>query len=607
MSNENNDLVQLSSKKFLGLCVLLSAGVLWLGARQPLPGWVMAAEVLVTILALFVTGSIRYRLDKNALTYGAGLVITATFWTFWSPLKKAAVAAEGGSFGEALWHAIRHHALTFEGINHLVHLDTMLFILGLTFFVAVIAQTRLLETISFGVLTKSRGRLVPTVAFLTAVVALASGVLDGVSMIGLMIRTLVILLFLAKAKDDSVIYAVMVSTVVTTVCGMYLAYGEPPNLIMKANLHPHLDNAFFLRYCAPAAVGAYFIVFWNVKKRLAGKKVDLAKLDLLDRHTADVRFLQVSRHGEMITPLEFALAHADDLGSHKDAVLKRLHQGVPLGEALVNEHFPREKRIRLLDKYLDAGLADTLDDYYVHVFGRNDHKADESAVQLARTMDRVAGERRFAQKIGVLSFAPFIGLLIVHAINHDIPLFVASFAGFAVAFLGIAALPKTRRLALREAWHEYKEYLFLFPLFLSITLLQKTGFFDLLSNLLHVGIDRLGAATVGYAQFLFCTVLSALLDNNVVADFAGRALLGLKVELIHLFAMAQIAGYALGGCWTHIGSAQSVVAYAFIQKEVNPRFTPFQWIKEMTPVILEIAVWMTIVVYGEGLLLPWLH
>ncbi|MBK6880863.1 MAG: hypothetical protein IPH01_08850 [Elusimicrobia bacterium] len=607
MSNENNDLVQLSSKKFLGLCVLLSAGVLWLGARQPLPGWVMAAEVLVTILALFVTGSIRYRLDKNALTYGAGLVITATFWTFWSPLKKAAVAAEGGSFGEALWHAIRHHALTFEGINHLVHLDTMLFILGLTFFVAVIAQTRLLETISFGVLTKSRGRLVPTVAFLTAVVALASGVLDGVSMIGLMIRTLVILLFLAKAKDDSVIYAVMVSTVVTTVCGMYLAYGEPPNLIMKANLHPHLDNAFFLRYCAPAAVGTYFIVFWNVKKRLAGKKVDLAKLDLLDRHTADVRFLQVSRHGEMITPLEFALAHADDLGSHKDAVLKRLHQGVPLGEALVNEHFPREKRIRLLDKYLDAGLADTLDDYYVHVFGRNDHKADESAVQLARTMDRVAGERRFAQKIGVLSFAPFIGLLIVHAINHDIPLFVASFAGFAVAFLGIAALPKTRGLALKEAWHEYKEYLFLFPLFLSITLLQKTGFFDLISQLLHVGIDRLGAATVGYAQFLFCTVLSALLDNNVVADFAGRALLGLKVELIHLFAMAQIAGYALGGCWTHIGSAQSVVAYAFIQKEVNPRFTPFQWIKEMTPVILEIAVWMTIVVYGEGLLLPWLH
>jgi len=607
MSDENNDLVQLSSKKFLGLCVLLSAGLLWIGARTPLPAWVMAAEVVLTVLALFVTGSIRYRLDKNALTYGAGLVITATFWTYWSPLKKAAVSIEGGSFGAALWDTVRHHALTFQGINHLIHLDTMLFILGLTFFVAVIAQTRLLESISFGVLSKARGRLVPTVAVLTAVVSLASGVLDGVSMIGLMIRTLVILLFLAKAKDDAVIYAVMVSTVVTTVCGMYLAYGEPPNLIMKANLHPHLDNAFFLRYCAPAAVGAYFIVFWNVKRKLAGKKVDLAKLDILDRHTADVRFLQVSRHGEMITPLEFAVAHAEDLGSHKDAVLKRLHQGVPLGEALVNEHYPREKRIALLNKYIDSGLAEPLDDYYVHVYGRNDHKADESAVVIGRTMDRVAGERRFAQKVGVFSFIPFIGLLIAHAVNHDIPLFVASFAGFVVAFVGIAALPHTRRLALKEAWHEYKEYLFLFPLFLSITLLQKTGFFDLISQLLHVGVERLGVATVGYAQFLFCTVLSALLDNNVVADFAGRALLGFKVELIHLFAMAQIAGYALGGCWTHIGSAQSVVAYSFIKKEVSPRFTPFQWIKEMTPVILEIAVWMTIVVYGEGMLLNWLH
>ena len=40
---------------------------------------------------------------------------------------------------------------------------------------------------------------------------------------------------------------------------------------------------------------------------------------------------------------------------------------------------------------------------------------------------------------------------------------------------------------------------------------------------------------------------------------------------MHLFAMAQIAGYALGGCWTHIGCAQSVVAYAFIQRDVDER------------------------------------
>ena len=73
----------------------------------------------------------------------------------------------------------------------------------------------------------------------TAVVAFASGVLDGVSMIGLTIRTLVIIMTLAAAPVAAVRYAVMVCTAVTTICGIWLAYGEPPNLIMKANLDPY--------------------------------------------------------------------------------------------------------------------------------------------------------------------------------------------------------------------------------------------------------------------------------------------------------------------------------------------------------------------------------
>ena len=34
---------------------------------------------------LFVFGSFKYRIDKNALTYGALIVIAATFWTSWWP------------------------------------------------------------------------------------------------------------------------------------------------------------------------------------------------------------------------------------------------------------------------------------------------------------------------------------------------------------------------------------------------------------------------------------------------------------------------------------------------------------------------------------------
>lgn len=142
--------------------------------------------------------------------------------------------------------------LSFHGLDRLVHADTMLFILGLTFFVSVIAQTRLLEGLTFYLLCRFRGAVLPMVFAVTAVVALASGILDGVSMIGLTIRTLVIIMLLAAAPIAVVRYAVKVCTRVTTICGIWLAYGEPPNLIMKANLYPHIDNAFFLRYCAPA-------------------------------------------------------------------------------------------------------------------------------------------------------------------------------------------------------------------------------------------------------------------------------------------------------------------------------------------------------------------
>ena len=186
------------------------------------------------------------------------------------------------------------------------------------------------------------------------------------------------------------------------------------------------------------------------------------------------------------------------------------------------------------------------------------------------------------------------------------PLFLASFAGFAAALPGIVRIPKMRALALREAAQEYAEYYFLFPLFLSITLLTSAGFFDVMQVLVVQGIATLGQSHVAFAQFLGSTFLSAILDNNIVADFASRGLHGLDAHVLQFFAMAQIAGYALGGCWTHIGCAQSVVAYAFIQRDVDAHYTPVQWIREMTPVIVQILVVLTALIYLEGALLRWL-
>lgn len=261
----------------------------------------------------------------------------------------------------------------------------------------------------------------------------------------------------------------------------------------------------------------------------------------------------------------------------------------------------------LLGHFVSEDLAESLDRHYV-LEAAGDHRGALDAQKTVADALRALGRRRqTAQKIGALALVPFIAMLVWHGGNHNVPLFLASFAGFLVAFLGITTIPRMRSLALREAKHEFAEYYFLLPLFFSITLLTKAGFFDQLQGLIQRGIEIMGLANVAFAQFLGCTFLSAILDNNVVADFASRALHGLDISVIHLFAMAQIAGYAVGGCWTHIGSAQSVVAFAYIRREVDEHYTPVQWIREMTPVILQILVLLTVIIYAEGALLKWLY
>ena len=88
-----------------------------------------------------------------------------------------------------------------------------------------------------------------------------------------------------------------------------------------------------------------------------------------------------------------------------------------------------------------------------------------------------------------------------------------------------------RALSLREASHEYAEYYFLFPLFLSITLLTKAGFFDQIQNVIRDGTESLGPSHVAFGHFVGTSLLSASLDNNVVADFASRALHGLPLSM----------------------------------------------------------------------------
>ena len=612
MTGHNPQPVMLSSRAFVGVCALVAPTVMLISCFWALPRVLLALEIFATIVGLFLFSSFRYRIHKNALAYGMALVITATFIVIWWPTSglRERIDVEGWS---AILGFLHRHLLTWRGLDKLVHADTMLFILGLTMFVAVIAQTRLLETIAFIILRRNRGYLLPTVIAVTAVVAFSSGILDGVSMIGLTIRTLVLIMFLAKAPVGVVRYTVLVCTIITTVCGMWLAYGEPPNLIMKANLtsptgESYLTNSFFLRYCLPGALASYLVIAWNLRRRLKGTRLDLRSLDILDAHAATLRFFQAMRHGEVATPIEVLEKHEADMGEElSERVQEHVRRGDSLGVALVLESVPEAIRKRILGEFVSEELVDSLDQHYRFAVARDKKGAHEQERAVSQALRGLAPRQKYAQKLGVIGLVVFVGCLLWHAWDHRVPLFVASFAGFFVSLLGIVSIPRIRRLAFREARHEYAEYYFLFPLFLSIAFLTKVGFFERFQELLRIGVGAVGVGHVASAQFFGCTVLSGLLDNNVVADFGSRALMGFDVSLIHLFAMAQIAGYAVGGCWTHIGSAQSVVAYAFIGNEVDEKYTPIRWIREMTPVIIEVAVVLTVIIYVESVLLRYLH
>lgn len=593
----SNEVVEIPSRWYFAICIAIAALIGLFGANIPMNPDLLGLEVLLLIFALFIFGSIRYRIDKNVLAYGALPIILATFFPIWwprSPLREET----GRRGGAALWEAARDHLLSLHGLEKLVHADTMLFILGLTFFVSVISQTRLLEALSMKILRIFEGRVLSTVLVIGGLVAFASGILDGVSMIGLTIRVLVIILVMAKIDDHGIAFIIMSSVILTTICGMWLAYGEPPNLIMKSNLG--LPDSFFLKYAMPMAVVSFLIVAKFIDRRLRGVVIPLDELDVLETNIADIRFLQAARKGEVKEMEEILEEYAGRFGDKAPRVEALYHEGHHPISAMIRAGVDPEVVRRFVADFMGEEFVPPVISYYRHrqkdaAIGEREREMIAAGI-IEYQLETTRLQRHAAQSWGKLAFVPFIALLFWHARNHDVPLFLSAFAGFVVAAAGIWTHGKMRRLALREAAHEYREYLFLFPLFLSITMLTAAGFFDQLRTAIDHGVAALGRGHVAVIQFIGSGLLSAVLDNNVVADFASRAIEGMSHRL--LFAAAQIAGYAAGGSLTHIGSAQSVVAFAYILRHIDPHFTPLDWVRAMWKLVLGISIALIALLYG---------
>src|SRR6267378_3734297 len=88
----------LSGRKFVLGCLALACLILVVGRTTSLPVWLLAAEVFATILGLFLFGSFKYQIHKNALTYGLLLIIIATFCELPGSTWHSEIAARGWGF-----------------------------------------------------------------------------------------------------------------------------------------------------------------------------------------------------------------------------------------------------------------------------------------------------------------------------------------------------------------------------------------------------------------------------------------------------------------------------------------------------------------------------
>ena len=254
-------------------------------------------------------------------------------------------------------------------------------------------------------------------------------------------------MMLAAAPTAAVRYAVMVCTAVTTICGIWLAYGEPPNLIMKANLHPvsRTTPSFSATARRPPSPA-----IWSSRGTCAASSAGSASISrTMDRPRRQ-------RRGRAV-PAGHAPRRGADAGRAgrgargragrpgASAVLDRLRSGESLGLALVREDVAVEPRRMLLGHFVSDDLADGLDRHYVlEAAGRlrgGVQRPNRPSTKCSRPWRRCASARRGSARWRSCRSSR---CSIVHGIDHDVPLFLASFAGFLAALPAIWRIPKMR-------------------------------------------------------------------------------------------------------------------------------------------------------------------
>ena len=224
----------------------------------------------------------------------------------------------------------------------------------------------------------------------------------------------------------------MVCTAVTTICGVWLAYGEPPNLIMKANLVSASRQRLLPAATAlPAAVASYLVIAWQLRGKLGGQR---------DRSRQHGRHRR-QRRGRAVSA-GVAARRSDDADRTRSRATRRISAAARAAgaRAAAQRRVARPRadpRGRVASRR--AGCCSATSSA---TNSRTASTATTCSTTPGSTRRRSAPNwrstkcsrpwrtvRRRAQKIGALALVPFVALLVVHGIDHEVPLFLASFAG----------------------------------------------------------------------------------------------------------------------------------------------------------------------------------
>ena len=192
--------------------------------------------------------------------------------------------------------------------------------------------------------------------------------------------------------------------------------------------------------------------------------------------------------------------------------------------------------------------------------------------------------RRRAQKMGAFALAPFVVLLIVHGVNHDVPLFLASFAGSLAALPGIVAHSADARAGAARSAARVRRVLLPVPAVPVDHAADATA-----ASSSHAAADpaaasRRSAMRTSPSRSSSARRSSRPSSTTTSSPTSPRAA-----------CTASTSTCSTSSRWRRSPATRSAAAgrtsaapsrwspIAFIQRDVDEHYTPVQWIKEMTP------------------------